>query len=101
MRLYAKSQRKSYDAICEFENDSFKVLKGSKIAILNSNFKVSKKVLEARNDKDIVDKNLVVKKDVSFKSASISAQFVVGQMVNGKKVWKHKNKIKFSELEKK
>ena len=101
MKLLLKSKRSDYNAVCEFEDGEFKVLKGSKLSPYKSAFKLSKQVDEARNDKNIVGKDLITKKDVIFKSSSTSAQFVVAQSVNGNRAWKKEDGKCFKELKKK
>ena len=90
MKLYLKNRVKTADAICEYSDGQFKILKGSKIDLSSSKTKISKSALVARNDRSIVDSNGVLKKDITFKSATTSAQFVIGQSINGKRIWKDK-----------
>lgn len=101
MKLFLKSKRSDYNAICEYKDDVFKVLKGSKLSPYNSKFILSKQVSEVRNDKSIVGTDLITKKDVSFKSSSTSAQFVVAQSVNGNRAWKKEDGKCFKESKKK
>ena len=62
-----------------------KITKMTKIA------KITKSARVARADKEIVDSKGNIKKDVTFNSATTAAQFVVGQSINGKRVWTDKD----------
>ena len=95
MKLVLRSKRSNYDATCIYEDGIFKVCKGSKISPIHSKFQLASKVVEARNDKTIVGKNLITKKDVIFNSSSTSAQFVVAQSVNGNRAWKKEDGTQF------
>jgi len=100
MRLFLKSKRSDYNAICEYNDGIFTVLKGAKLSPYNSKFVLSKQVSNIRNDKSIVGNDLVTKKDVSFTSSSTSAQFVVAQSVNGNRAWKKENGESFKKNKK-
>lgn len=91
MKLFLKSRRSDYNATCEYDNGLFTVCKDSKLCTIHSKFNLSKQVLDARNNKELVDENLMTKKDVVFNSASTSAQFVVAQSVNGNRAWKNED----------
>lgn len=100
MELYFKSKVRNCDAVCEMKEGKFIVKKGSIISPKISHFKVSKQVVSARGDKNIVGKDNVTLKDVVFKSSSTAAQFVSGASVNGKVAWKDKNKNNLKKIEK-
>ena len=91
MKLYLKSKRSDYDATCKYEKGVYTVCKGSKICPIHSQFNLSNQVINARNDKEIVGKDMITKKEVSFNSASTAAQFVVAQSVNGNRAWKQED----------
>ena len=104
MRLFMKSARSDYDAFCEYDpkTELFTVLKGSKLKKkTTTKFKLALPASNARNDKTIVDKDLIVKKDVVFNSASTAAQFVVAQSVNGNRAWKKEDGKSFKDNKKK
>lgn len=88
MKLYLKGRNNTYCATCEYKDNTFIVKKGSKIKINVENPIISSSVERSRLDKTIVDESGNLKKDITFKSASLAAQFVVGQSINGRKAWK-------------
>ena len=94
MLLYLRGRKDTYNATCEYDNNLFTVKKGSIISTDSGNTRITKSAEVYRNDKNLVDSNHVVKKDITFKSATSAAQFVVGQSVNGKRAWKDKNNKK-------
>lgn len=93
MILFLKSNIRKCDAICEVKGEKYIVKKGSLISPKISNFKVSKQVLNARKDKNIVGNDNITLKDVEFNSPSTAAQFVTGASINGKIAWKNEKKI--------
>ena len=90
MRVFLKSKARNCLAEGEFLEQAFTVCKGSKISEKISNAKLSPLVKSYREDKSIVKNNILLK-DITFKSSSIAGQFVLGDSVNGLRVWKDEN----------
>ena len=101
MKLYLNSKKGQCNAIAKYDNNKIIVLRNSTISkVLSRNTHLSKRVLSYRKDSKIVKDNIVIK-DVIFKSSSLAAQFVLGYIVNGKRVWKDENGKALKELESK
>lgn len=82
-----------------FEDGKVTVKKGSVIKLeTTSKFKGFSAALEKRNDTSLVDKNGLVKKDVTFNSPSTAGVFVLGSSVNGWATWKTSEGKKLSEV---
>ena len=88
IELYARGRSGQYDSKAIFQSKKIIVLPGTKIAPLVSNANLSKIVLSMRNDKKIVDEDMILKRDVEFTSPSLAAQFVTANISNGLRVWK-------------
>lgn len=99
MKLYFKSCRSDeYNATGIYKDGNLTVLKGSKIRINpENNYKRNEYADSIRNNPEYV-KNNILQKDVTFKSASTAAQFVIDQSINGLNVWKDENKKKLKDL---
>lgn len=86
IRVFTKG-RTGYEAKGIFENNILIVLKDSKLS--NQIAKtLPVKVSQLRNNKDIVNENNILLRDISFNSASTAAGFVTGNISNGLRVWK-------------
>lgn len=99
MKLYFKRRKSNCDAVCEYTENEFIIKKGSKICLNSCDFKMSKLAESERNNKENFDGN-ILKKDISFKSASTAAQFVAGSSVNGLKYWKTKDGEPLKDIKK-
>lgn len=99
MNIYLKGRGNNYYAIAQWDGKKVIVKKGSKISEkLQSNYKFTKSIIEARNDKTLVNNKYNVLQDITFDSPSTAAQFVVGRSINGRKAWKNENKIYLTNL---
>ena len=94
MEIYFKSKIGNFNAKGNYEKEKVTVIKESIISDKKYNSKLSKKILQLRNDNTIVKDNKVIK-NVEFKSLTSAAQFVCGYRANGLRVWRNKdgNKI--------
>ena len=91
VKVYLKSRR--YNATGIFDNGKITIQKGSIInSTFGENYAFSPKVKAWRESKDYVDKQFVLKKDITFSSPSTAAQFVLGYSANGWKSWRTENK---------
>ena len=101
MKIYLNSQRRSCDAKGKIDENGYTVLKGSILSSeLSSNEKISKKIRALRDDEKTVKDNKLLK-NVTFKSATLSAQFVLGDIVNGLRAWKDSNNVPIGKIIKK
>lgn len=99
MKLYYQSKKNNFHAMGIFQNGVMTVLKGSKISDnVSKNFRSYAQILKLRNDGNLVDDNMILKKDISFNSLSTAANFVAGYSVNGKIYWKTEDCISYSNL---
>ena len=103
IKLYMKNQKgcTEYNAIGIYNNGLLTVLKGSKIASKLANspkLKYSAEALRARNDRELINENWILKKDIIFKSPTAAGHFVCGYSVTGMQCWKDENKKKLKEL---
>ncbi len=85
-----------------YEDGKLTVKKGSLLHV-NSTSKLNLESIaqKLRVDKSIVGKDGVLKKDVTFNSASTAANFVTGTSTNGMITWKTQEGKKLSEIVKK
>lgn len=89
MKLYTKSRDNLYDATAAYDGKTITVFQGSRINLLNSKgFKPPKQVADIRNDRNIVNADGRLLKNVKFKTLSTAATFVTGRIANGMIVWK-------------
>lgn len=87
--IFTKSRDGLYEATGSYCDGKVTVFKGSKINLASSeNFKPSPLVAKVRSDETLVDKNGVVKENISFDSLSTAACFVTGRTANGMITWK-------------
>ena len=84
--IYCKGRTYNAEAILN-KDFSLTVLQGGKIAP-ESRTSLSGKIVNMRQDRNIVDKNGILLKNVEFKSVSTAASFITGTMSNGFKIWK-------------
>ena len=87
INLYMKSQKKinAYNASAEFDGNTVNVKKGSVIASsVNENFRLAKLMKELRSDKELVNDESILIKDIQFNNLSRAACFVAGYSVNGR-----------------
>ena len=100
MKIYLTSKKRNCNASANLDENGYTVLKGSTLSSeITSNNKISKKILALRNDDNFV-KNNVLLKNATFKSASLAAQFVLGDIANGLRTWKDSNNIPIGKLKK-
>ena len=78
-------------------NGTVVVLKGSLISPSITFENISKCVLDARNDRRLVNEKHLLISDIEFKSVSTAAQFVTGRSVNGKIAWRIDDKISLKD----
>ena len=102
MKLYIIRKRSDINAICEYcpEEGTFTVLKGSKVSSTiakSAKFRGSRSIEKSRAE-TVADQ--IVTKDVVFKSASTSANFVTGASTNGMEAWKDEKGVSLKELKK-
>lgn len=103
MKIFLKSRKDIYNAIGEYnlETGEVKVLKNSIVSneIAHSEkFKGANTIEKLRKDK--LDKNKL-KENMTFKSLSISANFVTGRSTNGLIAWKTEDGKKMKDIIKK
>ncbi len=87
IKVSAVGRNNAYKAEGVFDGKQLVVKKGSIIAGKHEE-KISKPLVEMRTDNNIVSKNNVLLKDITFKSASTAANFVTGNISNGLRVWR-------------
>lgn len=88
MKIILKSKKNVHYAEALYSPEKVVVLAGSKINLVDTFPKMSVEAKNARADRNIVDENGNVIKDVIFKSPSTAAQFVTGRSVNGYISWR-------------
>ena len=87
--IFTKSRDGLYEATGMFNEGKVTVFKGSKINLASSeNFKPSPLVAKVRSDETLVDRNGILKENVTFDSLSTAACFVTGRTANGMITWK-------------
>ncbi len=87
--LKTVSRDNLYEATAIYVDGNVKVKKGSRINIHHGKgFKPSAVVKEKMNDTELVGKDGVLLKDVTFSSLSTAASFVAGRTSNGMITWK-------------
>ena len=69
------------------------VLKGSMVNPTSNYDKMPKRIVELRNNRKIVDENGCVLKNVTFKSPTAAANFVIGRSTNGWVAWRVEDKV--------
>ena len=90
MKVFMKSTRKNYDAtgVYDPEAKTLVVKKGSRVAesaAESKTFKGSQRIVRLWDE---AVEDCIVKKDMTFNSASTAANFVTGQSSNGLRTWK-------------
>lgn len=97
--VYMIGKRGNYNAKAIYKDGRLTVLEGSKIKEKSKTvYKRNKQALSYREDKTIVNDELVLLKDVTFNSPSTAAQFVVDSSRNGWKDWKDSEKRNLKEI---
>ncbi|RFZ79817.1 DUF4357 domain-containing protein [Lacrimispora amygdalina] len=99
MRVYLKREKSGVNATGEYnaETKELTVLKGSTVCdriAYSDKFRGANTVEKYRNE---TVNDGVVKKDITFKSASTAANFVTGSSTNGLVAWKDGNGKKLKE----
>lgn len=86
-QVYTIGKIRNYNAKGIYDGKHLTVLAGSKIAdtIGKHIHPVARKL---RNDPKIVSDEFILRKDITFRSASTAANFVTGNMTNGLLYWK-------------
>ena len=102
MKLYIYRKKSGINAICDYNptDGTFIVLKGSKVSAgiaYSDKFRGARSIEKARAG---IVKDQIVTKDIMFKSASTSANFVTGTSTNGLGAWKDENGVSLKELRK-
>ena len=89
LKLHTVSRDNLFDANAVYEDGKVKVTKGSRINMgFSAAFKPSELVMSMINNPDVVGKDGVLLKDVTFNSLSTAATFVAGRVSNGMITWK-------------
>ena len=89
MNVSFKSKKRNCYASGEYDisTNKLKIFAGAKLSeIKDEKFRLAKEAI-CREDPEIVE-NLILKKDIVFKSPSVAAQFIACSSLNGLKVWK-------------
>lgn len=100
MKVFIKRAKSNVDATGEFDLESgmLTVLAGSKLCeriAFSDKFRGAKTI--EKNREGVVVGG-VLKKDISFKSASTAANFVTGSSTNGLTAWKTENGEKLKDV---
>lgn len=99
IEVFANSKKRNVNAkAIYYDKKKIVVLKGSKISLETSKFKMSLDAQKYRNDSKLVSKNGEVLDNIEFKSCSAAAQFVSGYSVNGVNYWKNDDNVKLKDL---
>lgn len=100
MRLFIKSKKLDVDACAEYDVGSkqFTVKKGSRVSSRISDSKTFRgaKTIENHRSKVVIDRLVV--EDITFKSPSTAANFVLGTSSNGLVTWKDESNIALKDL---
>lgn len=99
IRLYLSSSRdSSYNAVAEYRDGKYIVLKGSKIAseISSAVFTMVTNLRNKHSNK--ISKDFILLEDIEFTSPSTSAKFIVGYSINGRISWKNEEGKTVKEL---
>ena len=97
MKVILKSKKDTHYAIGDFTEKGIKILKGSRINVIDSYPKMSDRVREIRKNRKVVDEEGVLLEDVFFNSPSSAAVFVTGRSTNGYISWRIDDKISLKE----
>lgn len=87
IEVYTKGREGQYEAVGAYYEDKFVVKKGAKLGLLKAINQVPEYVRIQREDSSKVKDN-ILQCDVEFKSASVAALFVTGNISNGLRTWK-------------
>lgn len=98
IKVYMISKKANYNASAIYEDGKITVIKGSKIRKENPNFKRMLILSKYRNDKNIVDGDYILLKDITFNSPSTAAQFVGDSSRNGLIYWRDKDNQKLKSI---
>ena len=87
--IYLKSSEngKLYDSKGIYEDGKVVVFKGSRVNP-NRNYTKNQMINDLLSDKNSVDNNFILKRDISFSSPSTAGLFVTGNSTNGLTRWK-------------
>ena len=97
MKVILKSKKDTHYAVGELTDKGIKILKGSRINVVDTYPKMSMQVRNIRENRTIVDAQGVLLDDVFFKSPSSAAVFVTGRSTNGYISWRIDDKISLKE----
>lgn len=97
VELVLKRRDGKANANAVFEDGSVLVRKGSLINMDGSVLSDNSTAQKCRQDRTIVGKDGIIKKDVLFSSASMAATFVTGSISNGLKYWKTRDGKRLSD----
>lgn len=88
--FYLKSKKNNYSAVLVIDSGIYTLKSGSTVsANVSTHFKSHKTVIKRRKEAGIDENNLVLKKDIVFKSSSVAGEFVCGSSCNGPSSWKN------------
>ena len=91
LQIYTKSRTNTntYEASAVYEDGKVTVKKGSRININPSDgYNPSVLIKELLKDKNVINTEGILLKDIVFNSLSTSATFVTGRISNGMLAWK-------------
>ena len=89
LELHTVSRDDLFDAKAVYDDGKVTVLKGSRINMgFSDAFKPSSLVMSAINNREIVNDEGVLIKEITFDSLSTAATFVAGRVSNGMITWK-------------
>ena len=88
MNIYTKSRDNLYEATAKYNDGEIIVNAGSRINLRDSKgYNPPKQVSDIRNNRELVDSNGILLKDIAFGTLSTAATFVTGRIANGMIVW--------------
>jgi len=98
MDFYMKSTKRKFLAKLTYTDGQFVLKKGSTVSQNVSNhFKSYRTVIKCREEAEITDDQLTLKKDKAFNSPSVAGEFVCGSSCNGPSLWKTESGIALKE----
>lgn len=97
MNLVLKSKKNTHYATAHYDGEKIVILKGSRINKVESFSQMGDTVKNIRKDRNAVDEEGVLLKDIEFSSLSTAAMFVTGRSVNGYIAWRIDDKISLKE----
>lgn len=88
-KCWMKGHKNKYYAQAIYDNGKMTILAGSKISdTISKKAKILPIVLHEREKKGLFDDTYVLLENIQFNSATTAAQFVRGNIINGKRCWR-------------